>query len=274
MASHFLSDPNTMLTLFLMDWRGCFRWWRYFLILREFSQVRQYRRTYASCEINNNNFFSRLLEDKVRVFSSDCGCCWIGMSQNTCVLIVGMRFMCYQRSHFYSYRYRCRKIKFNRRVMSSGGSASTWMRWSGLAEVLSNDTVENAQISLLRWPRGQRVLHGEVLGCDFAKYSVLRWRESANTTLKWKHVLRDLESKILGRAASSAEIVLQFIYSFQHLKYFNWRQRPPWFLTPTLFLSHSPFSRVLAATLCQCILSTFCPILSLTSPGLSRFREP
>ena len=154
--------------------------------------------------------------------------------------------------------------------MSSGGSTSTWTRWSGLGEVLSNDIVENDFFA----PRGQRVLCQEVLGCDFAKYSVLRWRESANTTLKWKHVLRDLESKILGRAASSAEIVLQFIYSFQHLKYFNWRQRPPWFLTPTLFLSHSPFSRVLAATLCQCILSTFCPILSLTSPGLSRFREP
>jgi len=64
--------------------------------------------------------------------------------------------------------------------MSSGGSASTW--WSGLAEVLSNDIVENAQISSLRWPRGQRVLHGEVFGCDFAKDSELRWRESASTT--------------------------------------------------------------------------------------------
>jgi len=58
--------------------------------------------------------------------------------------------------------------------MSSGGSASTWRRWSGLAEVLSNDTVENAQISSLRWPRGQRVLRGEVLGCDFSKYSELQ----------------------------------------------------------------------------------------------------
>ena len=56
--------------------------------------------------------FSRFLEDKVRDLLSDCGCCWIGMSQNTCVLIVGMRFMCYQRSHFYSYRYCCPEIKF------------------------------------------------------------------------------------------------------------------------------------------------------------------
>ena len=90
------------------------------------------------------------------------------MSQNDCVLIVGMRFMCYQRRHFYSDRYRCREIK------PSGGSASTWTRWSGPAEVLSNDTVENAQISSLRWPGGQRVLHGEVLGYNFSKYSELR----------------------------------------------------------------------------------------------------
>jgi len=84
MASHFLSDPNTMLALFLMDWRGCFRWWWHFLILKEFSQARRYRRTYTSCEINNPNF-SRLLEDKVRGLLSDCSGCWIGMSRNTCV---------------------------------------------------------------------------------------------------------------------------------------------------------------------------------------------
>ena len=58
--------------------------------------------------------------------------------------------------------------------MSSGGSASTWRRWSGLAEVLSNDIVENAQISSLQWPRGRRVLRREVLGCDFTMYSGLR----------------------------------------------------------------------------------------------------
>ena len=62
------------------------------------------------------------------------------MSQNTSVLIVGTRF-CHQRSHFYSYHYRCPEMKF-RRTQLSGGSASTWTRWSGPAGVLSNDTVE------------------------------------------------------------------------------------------------------------------------------------
>jgi len=55
--------------------------------------------------------FSRLLEDKVRCLLSDRDGCWVGMSQNACVLIVGTRF-CYQRSHFYSYRYCCPEIKF------------------------------------------------------------------------------------------------------------------------------------------------------------------
>ena len=62
MTSHFLSDANTMLPLSLMDWRGHIRSWRYCLILKEFSQSRRYRRTCASCEIDDSNF-SRLLED-------------------------------------------------------------------------------------------------------------------------------------------------------------------------------------------------------------------
>ena len=62
------------------------------------------------------------------------------MSQNTSVLIVGTRFG-HQRSHFFSYRYRCPGMKF-RLTQLSGGNASTWTRWSGPVEVLSNDTVE------------------------------------------------------------------------------------------------------------------------------------
>jgi len=50
MTSHFLSDVNTMLPLFLMDWRGHIRSWRHCLILKEFSQSRRYRRTCASCD--------------------------------------------------------------------------------------------------------------------------------------------------------------------------------------------------------------------------------
>ena len=55
-----------------------------------FSQARRYRRANTSC---NNNF-----RGCWRTKSRDRGCCWIGMSQNTWVLIVGMRFLCYQRS--------------------------------------------------------------------------------------------------------------------------------------------------------------------------------
>ena len=172
----------------------------------------------------------------------------------------------------------------------------------------------NAQVSSLRWPRGQRVLRGEVLGCDFAKYSELRWRESHDLsvllyilpsacswtqstvtihsnidrglaavnigssgrpwTLKWTR-LETWEQKFWVEQRALRKSPFSPIYhSFQHLKYFNWRQCPPWFLTPTVFLPPSPFSQYLSTILCQCILSTFCPILSLTSPGLSRFGEP
>ena len=64
---------------------------------------------------------------------------------------------------------------------------------------------------------------------------------------------------------------LQFTYSFEHLKYFDWGQRAPWFLTPTDFLP-PPFSPVPSTILCQCIPSTFCRILTYKNPGLLRFE--
>ena len=54
-----------------------------------------------------------------------------------------------------------------------------------------------------------------------------------------------------------------------------------WLWTTRTLISYSnsfpaafSFSQYLSTILCQCILSTFCPILSLTSPRLSRFGEP
>jgi len=90
-------------------------------------------------------------------------------------------------------------MKF-RLTQLSGGNASTWT--GEVAQQRSCRSIQlkyrvvfvpisisrmclhcwlcNAQVSSLRWPRGQRVLRGEVLGCNFAKYSGLRWRESHN----------------------------------------------------------------------------------------------
>ena len=85
---------------------------------------------------------------------------------------------------------------------------STWTRWRGLGEVLSNDIVENDFFAMAKesacpasgstWLRFCQVFRAEVKG--ISKYD----------SLKRKHVLRDQESKILGRAASSAEVVLLF----------------------------------------------------------------
>ena len=60
------------------------------------------------------------------------------MSQNTSVLIVGTRF-CHQRSHFYSYCYRCPEMKF-RLTQLSAGSASTWT--GGVAQQGSCRTIQ------------------------------------------------------------------------------------------------------------------------------------
>ena len=49
----FLPHSWFPLALFLMEWHGRFRWWRHFLILKDFSLWR-YRRTY---EVNNDNVF-------------------------------------------------------------------------------------------------------------------------------------------------------------------------------------------------------------------------
>jgi len=186
-------------SFFLMDWCGRPRWWRHFLILEEFSQAWRYWSTHpVKLTIT---IFLRLLEDKVRSLLSDCSCCWVGMSQDTSVLIVGTRF-CHQRSHFYSYRYCCPEMKF-RLTQLSGGSASTWT--GEVAQQRSCRLIQlkyrivfvpifisrmclhcwlcNAQVSSLRWPRDQRVLRGEVLCCDFAKYSELRWRELHNLSV-------------------------------------------------------------------------------------------
>ena len=121
-ASHFLSDTDTMLALFVngLMWS--------FSMIETFSDSGGIFRSMAVLENIpilwnwQSQFFSRLLEDKVRDLLSDRGC-WVGMSQNTCVLIVGTRF-CHQRSHFYSYRYRCPEMKFGLTQLS-GGSAST-----------------------------------------------------------------------------------------------------------------------------------------------------
>jgi len=78
---------------------------------------------------------------------------------------------------------------FNQRILSSGGSASTWTRWSGPAQVMLKlkyramfqcqwKIVSFVPDHLLRWtptihvflsrrPRGQCVLHQEVLGSYF-----------------------------------------------------------------------------------------------------------
>ena len=50
-----------MLALFWMDLCGLFQWWRYFLILKEFSQPWRYRRTYRSCETDDINFFLKVV---------------------------------------------------------------------------------------------------------------------------------------------------------------------------------------------------------------------
>ena len=174
-----------------------------------------------------SQFFSRLLEDKPLL--SDCGGCWVGMSQNTCVSIVGTRF-CHQRSHFFSYRYRCPEMKF-RLTQLSGGNASTWT--GEVAQQRSCRSIQlkyrvvfvpifisqmclhgwlcNAQVSSLRWPRGQRVLRGEVLGCNFSKYSELRWRESYNLSVllcilpsacSWTQNIVTIHSNINGGLAT------------------------------------------------------------------------
>ena len=104
-ASHFLSDTNMMLALFVngLMWP--------FSMMETFSDSGGIFTSMAVLENIHilwnwqSQSFSRLLEDKVRGLLSDRGGCW------TCVLIVGTRF-CYQRSHFYSYRYCCPEIKF------------------------------------------------------------------------------------------------------------------------------------------------------------------
>jgi len=78
------------------------------------------------------------------------------------------------------------------------------------------------------------------------------------------HVLRYQESKILSRAASPSGSRIWTPSSTltedkTHLILVG-------FLPP-------PFARVLSTTLCQCILSTFCPTSNQTSPGLLGFRE-
>jgi len=180
-----------------MDWCGRSRWWRHFLIREEHGGIGEHTHPVKL----TITIFLRLLEDKVRGLLSDCGGCSVGMSQNACVLIVGTRF-CHQRSYFYSYRYRCREMRF-RLTQLSGGSASTWT--DGIAQQRSCRSIQlkyrvvfvpifisrmclhcwlcNAQVSSLRWSRGQRVLRGEVLGCDVAKYLELRWRESHNLSV-------------------------------------------------------------------------------------------
>ena len=63
--------------------------------------------------------------------------------------------------------------------MSSGGSASTW--WSGLAEVLSNDTVENAQIYSMAKESVSRV--GKYLVAILP--SIQCWGEGNQQTRLW-----------------------------------------------------------------------------------------
>jgi len=147
--------------------------------------------------------------------------------------------------------------------MSSGGNVSTWTRWSGLGEILSNDIVENHSFAPMAkgsacpasgstWLRFCQVFRAEVKG--ISKYDFL----------KRKHVLRDQESKILGRAASSAEIVILLSNSPIH---FNTSSnstednaRLGTLLQHFSYLLLLP--RYLSTILCQCILSTFCPILN------------
>jgi len=57
------------------------------------------RRTYGSCKIDNNIFFLNVVGGQSQGFA-------VELSENTGVLIVGMRLLCYQRSHFYSCHYR------------------------------------------------------------------------------------------------------------------------------------------------------------------------
>jgi len=87
-------------------------------------------------EIDNHNFRACW-----RTETGDRGCCGIGMSRNTRVFIVGTRLLCYQRSHFYSYRYCCPEIEF--RLLRSTCNVVWWqcehldeMEWSsrGLVE--------------------------------------------------------------------------------------------------------------------------------------------
>jgi len=73
--------------------------------------------------------------------------CWVGMSQNTCVLIVWTRF-CHQRSHFYSYRYRCPETKF--RLTQSTYNVVRALGWGGVARQKSCRTIQLKMHRFLR----------------------------------------------------------------------------------------------------------------------------
>ena len=90
--------------------------------------------------------------------------------------------------------------------MSSGGSTSTWTGWDGLAEVLSNDTIENADFFAPMANGSACPASGSIRFCQVFGAEVKGI--SKHDSLKRKHVLKYQESKNLDRAASYAEVVL------------------------------------------------------------------
>jgi len=78
-------------------------------------------------------------------------------------------------------------------------------------------------------------------------------------SLKWKQVFGQRKSKNVSRAASSSYCP---VHQFEHLQVHRVKTGRTLFLTPAGFLPPFPFARALSTTLCRCIPSTFCRVLS------------